>query len=802
MPESQRRQTAVPQADLVRLFALFNAGRHAEMEAAAADLASRHPGDGQGWKAWGIALLSQRKDALAALRRAAALLPSDAEVLGSLGGVLIARGELDEAADCYRRALRIQPGSAAAHSNLGDVLARQGQWQAAESSCRQALRLQPALAAAHLNLGNALKGMGRANEAVASYREAVARSPNLAEAHTALGIALREEGLAAAAVEHLSKSALLRPGHAATHDQLGVALHAAGKPEAALDSLHRALTLQPQSAAAHYHLGNVLADLGRHDEAVRHYRDALTREPGHAEVQANLGVSLLALKQMAPAVTALRAAVVLQPAHASTHSNLGNALMAEGSMRDAQLSHEQAVALAPELGLAHRNLAHLLKTIGEPEAALSHLEQALALEPDQLAVHSKVLFMQQYLPQTSSRDLARFAGARRFGDLALHRARPFASWTNTPLPERRLRIGLLSADLRAHPVGYFVESVLAALFSEAADRVEVCVYANQREDDAVSQRLRQCSSQWLAVIDLDDAALAQRIRGDKVDLLVDLSGHTLHNRLPALAWKPAPVQLSWLGYCGSTGLASVDAFIADPWIVPDGIDSEFVERVVRLPETFLCFTPPPFDLVVDPLPALAGGGIRFGCFNQLAKMNDQVVALWARVLQAVPGSRLLLQAQALQDPAIRDRIIERYGRHGIGPDRLSLQAAQARADYLGAYSQVDIALDPFPYPGGTTTLEALWMGVPVLTLPGTSALSRQGLSILRNLELDDWVAKDHDDYLARAVRHAADIRALADLRHSLRERLLSSPLCDAPRFAGHLEHAVRALWREWCARTQ
>lgn len=776
------------------------------MEAAAAGLASRYPGDGQGWKAWGIALLSQRKDALAVLRRAAALLPADADVLGSLGGVLVARGELDEAVDCYRRALRIQPGSAAAHSNLGDVLARQGQWQAAESSCRQALRLQPGLAAAHLNLGNALRGMGHADQAVASYREAVARSPNLAEAHTALGIALRERGLVAAAIEHLSKSALLRPGHAATHDQLGVALHAAGKPEAATDSLRHALTLQPQSAAAHYHLGNLLADLGRHDEAVRHYRDALTSEPGHAQVQANLGVSLLALQQVAPAVAALREAVALQPAHALTHSNLGNALMAAGLMHDAQASHEQAVTLAPELGLVHRNLAHLLKTIGEPEAALSHLEQALALEPEpepeQLAVHSEVLFMQQYLPQTSSRNLARVAGARRFGEGALRRAQPFLSWTSTPLPERRLRIGLLSSDLRAHPVGYFVESVLAALFNEAADRVEICVYANQREDDPVSQRLRQCCSHWLAVIDLDDAALAQRIRNDKVDVLIDLSGHTLHNRLPVLAWKSAPVQLSWLGYCGSTGLASVDAFIGDPWIVPDGGEDEFVERVMRLPETFLCFTPPPFDLAVGPLPALTNGGIRFGCFNQLAKMNDHVVALWARVLHAVPGSQLLLQGQALQDPAIRDRIIERYGRHGIAPDRLSLQAAQARQDYLRAYNQVDIALDPFPYPGGTTTLEALWMGVPVLTLPGTSALSRQGSSILQNLELDDWVAKDADDYLARAVRHAADTRALAELRHGLRERLLNSPLCDAPRFAGYLEQAVRALWREWCARVQ
>jgi predicted O-linked N-acetylglucosamine transferase (SPINDLY family) len=318
----------------------------------------------------------------------------------------------------------------------------------------------------------------------------------------------------------------------------------------------------------------------------------------------------------------------------------------------------------------------------------------------------------------------------------------------------------------------------------------------------VSQRLRRHCAQWLVVADLDDAALANRIRSDGVDVLIDLSGHTLNNRLPVLAWKPAPVQLSWLGYCGSTGLANVDAFVADPWIVPDGCAGEFVERVVRLPQTFLCFTPPPFDLAVGPLPALANGSIRFGCFNQLAKMNEPVVALWAKVMHAVPGSQLVLQAQALQDPAIRRRVLDRYAKHGIEPERLSLQPARSREDYLAAYAQVDIALDPFPYPGGTTTLEALWMGVPVLTLPGASALSRQGLSIMQNLGLADWVAKDADDYLARAVQLAADATVLAELRRGLRQRLLSSPLCDATRFAGHFEQALRAEWRAWCTRAQ
>jgi len=792
--------TLVPRERLAELFAHFQAGRLAEMESLAAELARQHPSDGQAWKAWGVALMAQHKDALATLRRAMALLPADADIPSNLGGILVAHGELAEAADCYRRALRLRPGFAAAHSNLGDVLVRLEQWQAAETSCRQAVRLQPGLGAAHLNLGNALKGAQRLDEAVASYRQALVCSPTLAQAHAALGIALKEQGLHQSAVASLRQSLALRPDDAATLDQLGVVLHVLGDHEAARTCMTRALTLQPQLAAVHYHLGNLLADLGRLDEAVQSHRLALTLAPGHAEVHANLGVCLLALNRVDEAVDALREAAALQPAEALVHGNLGNALMAQGHMAQARASLEQAVALRPDLVLARSNLAHLLKTIGEPEGALAQLEAALGLEPEQLALRSEVLFMRQYLPHPLSHPLSTLAIARGFGELAAQRARRFTDWRVSAQPERALRIGLVSGDLRSHPVGYFLESVLAALSTAAADRVAIHAYANQRHTDDVSLRLKQTCAAWLEVADLDDAALAQRIHSDGIDVLVDLSGHTRNNRLAMLAWKPAPVQVSWLGYCGTTGVDLVDAFLADPWIAPAGIEPDYVEPIVRLPESFLCFTPPAAPMIVGPLPALSARAVHFGCFNHLAKMNDAVVAAWAKILSAVPGSRLLLQSLALHDPAIQRSVAERFGRYGISAARLGLQPAQSRDDYLAAYRQVDIALDPFPYPGGTTTLEALWMGVPVLTLPGDTALSRQGLSILQNLGLADWVASNADDYVARAVRHSADLPALARLRAGLRQRLLDSPLCDAVRFAGYFEQALRGVWRDWCGR--
>jgi predicted O-linked N-acetylglucosamine transferase (SPINDLY family) len=462
------------------------------------------------------------------------------------------------------------------------------------------------------------------------------------------------------------------------------------------------------------------------------------------------------------------------------------------------------VALAPDLPLLRSNLGHALKSAGQPGPALAQLQQALALEPANLALHSAVLFLQQYADPAADRPLAadtalaqRLADARRFGAEAARQARPFTDWPHTrqPGPGRPagLRVGLLSADLRSHPVGFFLESVLAALASQSAGRIELHAYANQRSDDTLSQRLRAHCKAWRAVADLDDATLADTIRADGIDVLIDLGGHTHQNRLPVLAWRPAPVQVSWLGYCASTGLAEVDALIVDPWIAPPGAEAAFAEPLLRLPETFLCFTPPPVDVPVTPLPALAGGAVCFACFNHLAKLDDTVLALWSRLLHTLPGSSLALQSAPLQDAAVRQQVLDRFARHGIGAQRLRLQPAQTRADYLAAYAQVDIALDPFPYPGGTTSLESLWMGVPVLTLPGDTALSRQGLSILQNLGLADWVARDADDYVARAVRHAGDLATLSALRQGLRARLLASPLCDAPRFARHLEAGLRGL---------
>ena len=381
--------------------------------------------------------------------------------------------------------------------------------------------------------------------------------------------------------------------------------------------------------------------------------------------------------------------------------------------------------------------------------------------------------------------------ARRFGTLAASRVtRAFDHWRE-PAPGQPLRVGLVSGDFGNHPVGYFLEGLL-----RAADpaRIAFLAFPSQPDEDELTARIKPLFAAWQPIHALDDAAAARLIHASGVQVLLDLAGHTAHNRLPVFAWRPAPVQAAWLGYFATTGVAEIDYIIGDPQVTPPAEASHFTETVWRLPETYLCFTPPEIAVEVSELPARTSGHFTFGCFNNLNKINDAVVRVWARVLHAVPNSRLLLKAFQLQDATVRDGIRARFAVLGIMDDRLLTEPPSSRAEYLHDYHRVDIALDPFPYPGGTTTCEALWMGVPVLTLRGNRFLSHAGETFARNAGLADWIAADEDEYVTVAARFAARLESLAGLRARLRDQVLASPLFDAPRFARHFE---AALWEMW-----
>ncbi len=641
-------------------------------------------------------------------------------------------------------------------------------------------------------------GRGHLDDAVASYRRALETNPHDVEAHTNLGNELKNLGRLDAAVASYRAALEINPDFAIAHYNLAVVLSELGQFDDAMTHYRRALDIQPEFAEAHGNLGKVLNDLGRLEEAVTSYRRALEIKPSIAETHYNLGNALNDLGRHADATASYGRALELRPEFAEAHSNLGNALQDLGRLDDAVLSYWRALDINPDYQEAHFNLGSAMQNLGQFDAAESSYRRALEINPDFGTAQSNLLFMHNYVADRDPPTL--LAEARRFGELAARLARPFTAWRNAPEPDRCLRVGFVSGDLREHPVGYFAEGVLASLSREASGRLELFAYPTHLCADAVAERIKACCCGWRSLVGISDESAAERIREDGIDILIDLSGHTAHNRLPLFAWKPAPVQASWLGYFATTGVAAIDYLIADHWTLPESEEANFTEKIWRLPETRLCFTPPNEPLDVTPLCALSNGYVTFASFNHVSKINDDVVALWARVLDAVPRSRLLLKAKQITEASVRHQVITRFAAHGIDAERLILEGPVSRSQYLAAYQRVDIGLDPFPYPGGTTTVEALWMGVPVLTLAGERFLSRQGVGLLMNAGLPEWVAVSPEDYVARAVSHSKDLNALAELRNGLRKQALGSPIFDTRRFAHHFEIALRGMWQRWCDR--
>lgn len=624
-------------------------------------------------------------------------------------------------------------------------------------------------------------------------RRLLANDPVHGIAWALLGMACLQLGGNAAALVALSRASELLPKDAVVWDHLGVAQRLAAQHETSRQSFNRSLALDSSRPETWINLGNLQIDQVQTEAAIASFHRALALDPVSFAALSGLGNAQRAAGQLEAAAVSLLRALEINPHLAEVHSNLGNVQRELGQVDIAIASYQRAAALNPNHAEAHSGLARALIDCGEIVAAVDCYLRALDLKPDLIGVHTNLLQSMNSIDYRTPEDC--LAEARRYGrSVAEKVTAPYRAWLEH---ERSgpLRVGLVSGDLRNHPVGYFLENLLREI---DPGRLKIVAYTCSSMQDGLSARLQALVSDWTSLVGISDEIAARRIHDDGIQVLLDLSGHTgLDNRLPLFAWKPAPVQATWLGYFATTGMAEMDYLLADPYVAPIAENAHFAETVWRLPESYLCFTPPDIAQAVGPLPALTAGRITFGCFNNLNKMDDAVVALWSRVLLAVPGSRLLLKTKRLNGSTVCATTRARFAAHGIGADRLWLEGDSPRAELLATYHRVDIALDPFPYPGGTTSVEGLWMGVPVITRRGNRFLSHIGESIAHNAGLADWIAIDDDDYVAKAIAHSADLQRLAALRAALRQRVLASPLFDAPRFARHFE---AALWGMWEAR--
>jgi protein O-GlcNAc transferase len=703
-------------------------------------------------------------------------------------------GRVAEAESIYRQIHDQLPGEPEVLRRLAAIAVQAGRADAAVEWLRQAVVASPADPSLRNQLGYALHISGLHAEAIEVLREMLVHQPDCAEAHNNLGIALVALDRHPEAVACFELALLLAPDLAYLHGNLIGALSRCGRPDEALAAACQALATHPNDPNILNSLGDVLGVLGRDDEALEALERAVELDPQLGVAWSNGGDVLLRLGRHVEAERAYLRAVELSPHLATAWNNLGLMQYRRAQLDEALGSFERALAIAPGDGPALVNQGNVLKEGGRIGEALKSYGAAIC-GPCACKAHSNFLVSMHYL---AGQDPALvFAEHRRWDRLYARGLLEKVGFGNPAAPERRLRVGYVSPDFRDHPVGRFMQPLLAC-----HDRAEVEVHAfvDLGYEDEVSMALKAQADRWHAIAGRSDAAVAELIRAEQIDILVDLAGHTAENRLLVFARRAAPVQVSYLGYPDTTGVGEIDYRLTDSLADPGGeADLRHSEEPVRIdPCAWVC------PLLPDvPIAARRAGPMVFGCCNTLAKVSDGVVSSWGRILALVPGSRLLLKANGWVLGSARQRVLVALASHGVAADRVEFAGLvpdpREHFEFIG---RIDIALDTFPYHGTSTTFDALWMGVPVITLGGDTHVARVGVSLLTNLGHPEWIAASEEELVAKAVALAAEPLRLANLRTSLRDEVLASPLGDAGGLARRVESSYRQMWRRWCGETR
>jgi predicted O-linked N-acetylglucosamine transferase (SPINDLY family) len=752
----------MPQVTAQQIFeqavAMHQAGRLAEAESLYRQVLAAQANRADVLQRLGILShqLGRRDQAIELLQKAAELNPNAADCHANLGAVLAAQGRFEDAIVALGRAIELRPDLAQAHNNLGNALRQLGRMDEASVAFGQACSAQPAFAEAWFNLGSALQATGKLDQAVAAFQRAIALRPNWPEAHNNLGSIFHQRGGLDDAIGCYRQAAALAPLLAEVHNNLSAALLERGKLQEAVDEARRAVALRPDDPQSHFNLGNALRQSGDSRAAIASYDQAITLRPDFADAHANRGSALKDTGNLDGAIEAYRRAISISPNYGEVCANLANALRERGDLDESIELYRKAGDLTgiPWIG---GNLLYTLHFHPDYDARRIYQEH--------------VRWNHRYVRPLK---------------ITL---RPHE---NDRLPDRKLRVGYVSCDLRHHAVGRFMLPLLA---NHDHERFAIHCYSDTLRPDAITDELRGHSQGWRDTLGLADERFCELVRSDRIDILVDLSMHARTGRMMAFARKPAPVQVSYLAYCSTSGLESMDYRLSDPYLdSPDSDEGVYFERTIRL-KGYWCYDRPRVAPQVSPLPAASNGSVTFGCLNTYAKVTRNALRAWARILRAVPNSRLILHSL---EGGHRQSVRDLFAAEGVDPARIEFVAYMTGADYFARYNEIDIALDPFPYAGGTTTCDALWMGVPVVSLTGNTAVSRGGLSILSSVGMREFVTDDLNRYEQIAIELAGDRSRLAHIRSSLRTRMLKSPLMDGASFARDVEAAYRTMWHTWC----
>jgi predicted O-linked N-acetylglucosamine transferase (SPINDLY family) len=712
-------------------------------------------------------------------------------------------GRLREAGELYEQVLRIDPEHPDALHFSGLAAHQSGQAELAVASMTRAIEKEPGNPVYFLNFAQVLEAGGDLDRAIACYGQAISLDAGLEMAHFRLGIALTQKWRLEDAVTSLSQALRINPGSHQAAGNMGNALHKLGKLEEAIVCYRKAIALNPTYVEAHNNLGTVLHELSRFDEAAACYRLALLHRPGSVEAHTNLGATLRSLGKWQEAAESCRKALALRPDHAEAYLNLANALKDQGLLREAVDSYRQAIALAPSDPLAYTNLADTLVEQDRIDEAVASYRQAVEMKSERGTAYSNLLYLCSFSCHFEPAEERAFAEGwekTMLSDGQREAARLRASAQSGAFPAasregRKLRIGIVSAELGAHAVAVFLQPFLDEL---DRSRFHLTLFPTVVWQDARARHFRELADGYIPLIGVPDEVAADRIRAEKIDVLIDTTGHTCNCRLGILARRAAPVQCSYIGYWSTTGLTEMDWYITDE-AYSGGCDAHFTERLWKLPQQAHCYkgdeSLPESGWAPDP-----EGTVWLGSFNKYSKMRHQTLCLWARVLQGVQNTKLLLEDRLPFEAETHERILTAISSFGVAPDRVVFMPRVpgfAFAQHMALYDRLDIALDTIPFNSGTTAFDALWMGVPLVALEGDRVCGRMASSIVTALGHPEWAARNEEEYVSIVRSLAGDVEGRKQLRKNQRAAMMRSPLCDAKRLARSLEAALEAMYDRW-----
>ena len=620
----------------------------------------------------------------------------------------------------------------------------------------------------------------------------IIKNPNSFVLYNILGAILAEDMKLEEAVENYKKSIKINPNYAEAYNNLGVSFYKLNKLDEAIQSYEKAISLKPNFAEGFNNLGNTICEKNNIKDSLEYFEKALKIKPKYPE--AYFGIARVYEKdnQKQKAIDNYNKAILLKPNYAEAYNGLGLIYREISKSDDAYLNFNKAISANPNYEKSYNNLGNLLSNLGKHEEATNMYKQAIKVKPNYATAYSNLLFNLNY--QIDFKIDYYLEEAKNYRLNCKSKTKNLSFQYKYEKNPNKLKIGFITADFGNHPGGYFTLSTLRELKKK---NVDLIAYSTTNRPEKYSTYFKPLFSKWHNVEKKEDEKIIKLILEDGIHILIDLQGHSANNKLTVFMHKAAPIQATWLGQ-GSTGISEINYFIGNSFINPKSEDKNYVEKVLRLPDVSQCFTPPDFDIKIDELPVLRNKFITFGGINQITKINDEVIELWSRILISTPNSKLFLINKSLNDKKILEGLYKRFKRNNINKDRLILLGAtKTRKELLEFYNQIDITLDTFPYQGNTSTLESLWMGVPVVVLKGNRYLFHFGESINNYLNMNNWTAKNKDEYILKAIKFSSDTNYLIEIRKNLRDNLLQSPLCDAVKFSNSFNNLIWYMWNNF-----